>query len=73
HKVLAVAWRKLGYVGTENGLRLEKECYSKDLGAGKKKWICHNPNPTLPPTFEDEYSFFKFLQLDWTPPEKRYV
>ena len=71
HKVIATAWIKKGYVGTENGLRLASECYAKDLGDGKKKWICNNPNPTLTPVFQNEYEFFKWLGLEWLSPNKR--
>lgn len=71
HKVLAVAWRKKGYVGTENGLRLEIECFPKDLGNGKTKWVCTSKNPTLPPVWENEYDFFKFLNLEWIDPKLR--
>lgn len=73
HKVLATAWRRLGWVGTENGLRLEKESYAVDLPGGKKKWVCDRKNPTLPPIWETEWHLFKFLGLEWIPPQKRYV
>lgn len=78
HQVLAVAWRALGYVGTEDGLRRVEECYSKQIGTNKHgvpklKWICTKEKPTLPPVFTDEYSFFKFLRLEWKEPSKRYV
>ena len=78
HRVLAVAWRAQGWVGTEDGLRRVEECYSKQIGTNKEgvpklKWICSKEKPTMPPVFTDEYSFFKFLRLDWIPPNKRYV
>lgn len=72
-RVIATAWVKKGWRGTPEGLRLESECYSKDLPDGKKKWICTNKNPTLPPNFSDEYEFFQWLGLKWELPSKRYV
>jgi len=72
HKVLATAWRKLGWVGTPDGLRRIDECYSKEV-SGKKHWICNSIQPILPPVWESEYDFFKFLNLEWVEPHKRYV
>lgn len=71
HKILALGWRKQGWVGTDNGLRLEKECFEKDIGGGKKKWTCTVTNPTLPPSFPTEKSFFEFVKVDYIPPQER--
>lgn len=76
HEVLATAWVKKGWVGTENGLRLSKECYSKVVGKngqGKDKllWVCTKQNPTLPPAWENEWAFFNWLGLQWIPESKR--
>lgn len=78
HKVIATAWNKLGWVGTDDGLRLQKECYKKEVGKNsngfpKLKWICNNPNPTLPPVWQSEIDFFHWLNLQWIEPSKRYV
>lgn len=72
-KVITVAWLRAGWCGTTDGLRRTEECYKKDLGNGKHKWICNSKNPTLPPPFPDEYCFYKFLNLQWISPNKRYV
>ena len=73
HKVIANAWRKLGWVGTEDGLRLEKDCYKKDIGGGKNKWICVNTNPLLPPVWQSEEELFEWLKVPFVHPSKRYV
>lgn len=73
HKVIANAWRKLGWVGTEDGLRLEKDCYKKDIGGGKNKWICVNEKPELPPVWQSEEELFEWLKVPFVHPSKRYV
>lgn len=74
-KVIANAWLKNGWCGTENGLRKTSECFKKFIGqvAGrdKFKWICNSDKPALPPEWENEYEFFKWLNLEWVEPKKR--
>jgi len=72
HKVIAVSWLKKGWCGTEDGLRLQSESYRKQTGE-KNTWICNTKDPTLPPVWEDEYSLYKWLGLEWVPPAKRHV
>ena len=69
HHLLAVTWNRLGWCGTHDGLRRKKECDNKG-----KKWVIKpefEVAPTKPPAFPDEYSFFDFLGLSWTPPQDR--
>jgi DNA polymerase/3'-5' exonuclease PolX len=78
HKVLAVAWLRQGWCGTEDGLRLQTESYQKKVGEypdgrDKFKWVCSNPEPTLPPVFNNEMELFSWLQIPWIEPSKRYV
>lgn len=78
HKVIAAGWLKVGYCGTEDGLRLIKECYEKIIGTypdgrEKRTWICNNPNPTLPPVWQDEVEFFRFINVPWVEPKFRNV
>lgn len=72
-KIITHAWLRAGWCGTTDGLRRTEECYKKDLGNGKHKWICNSKNPTLPPPFPEEYSFYKFLNLEWREPKNRNV
>lgn len=65
-EVLASGWRRKGWVGTDNGLRLERECINKN-----KKWICQVENPQLPPVWESEMAFFSWLGLECIDPEFR--
>ncbi len=65
---LATTWNRLGWCGTSDGLRRKKECDKKSTWKIKPEF---KVNPTLPPAFLIEEVFFKFLEIDWIPPEKR--
>lgn len=69
HHVLAMAWNRAGWAGSQDGLRRKKECDHKG-----KKWVIKKEfadNPTKPPAFITEYDFFDFLGLNWRPPQDR--
>jgi len=63
---LAVMWRNLGWVGTEDGLRRMDQCEEKSWG-----WICKAKNPVLPPEFKTERTFFEFLRYPFPEPKDR--
>lgn len=78
HKVIANGWIRSGWAGTKEGLRLQKECYQKVIGTNadgkeKKEWICNNPNPTMPPVWQNEVEFFNFIGVEWIEPKYRSV
>jgi len=64
--VIAAAWVRKGWRGTEHGLRLEKECYKS-----KDEWICYVKNPTLPPAWQTEQEFWQWLGVDYLQPQFR--
>ncbi len=66
--VLAVGWKKLGWVGTHEGLRRQSEC---SFNEKNNKWVCKKFDPELPPEFHDEMSFFQFLHIPYIKPEER--
>lgn len=66
--VIAGGWKKKGWCGTENGLRLISECEQKS-----NKWICMSETPTLPPIFESEHDFFNFIGVKYLNPEYRNI
>lgn len=73
-KVIAGGWRKLGWVGTENGLRLEIQCDGHvDPNTKKTKWVCNTNKPELPPVWQNEEEFFNWLGVQYIPPSIRYV
>lgn len=69
--VIATAWKKLGWCGTENGLRKISECEEVKLPDNKSKWICKKEFPIMPPVWENEEDFFKWLGIPCVHPSKR--
>lgn len=71
YAVLAVGWRKLGWCGTKDGLRLMTECHEQRNCQGKSTWQCISPTPTLPPHWHSEREFYNWLQVPWAEPRER--
>lgn len=69
HLQLASIWNRNGWCGTVDGLRRKKECNHKGTTWKIKPEFASNP--TLPPAFETEEIFFRFLGIVWIPPENR--
>jgi DNA polymerase/3'-5' exonuclease PolX len=69
HIKIAITWNRLGWCGTENGLRRKSECNKKG-----SKWVIKpefKASPTKPPVFSTEYDFYNFLGIEWIPPRDR--
>ena len=69
HLKIMITANRMGFCGTEDGLRRKKECIHKG-----SKWIIKpefKDNPTLPPPFTTEEAFFQFLNIPWIRPEDR--
>jgi DNA polymerase/3'-5' exonuclease PolX len=65
---LAVRWGRIGWAGTEDGLRRKIECNHKSTWRIKPEYkLC----PTLPPTFDTEEKFFAFIGEEWIHPKAR--
>lgn len=66
---IAYAWRKKGWVGTPEGLRLEKECQQ----VAEKTWKLRPDvyTPTLPPVWQSEEEFFRWLGVQYLKPFER--
>lgn len=69
--IIAVGWRKIGWCGSDVGLRLMKDCIETKTPDGKSKWKCIKPNAITPPVWEDEKEFFKWLRIPFIEPQKR--
>jgi DNA polymerase/3'-5' exonuclease PolX len=69
--IIATAWKKLGWCGTEDGLRKMSECDEIKLPDNKSKWICTADKPTLPPVWNTEQEFFEWIQVPFLNPVKR--
>ncbi len=68
HINLALRWNRLGWTGTENGLRKKSECDHKSTWKIKPEY---KNCPTLPPVFDTEEKFFAFLGIEYVPPQQR--
>jgi DNA polymerase/3'-5' exonuclease PolX len=68
--VIAHAWKRKGWCGTHEGLRLQLDC---TLNEKSGNWNVWNKNPTLPPVWQSEEEFFKWLGVEWTHPKFREV
>jgi hypothetical protein len=63
---IAKGWVALGWCGTDDGLRLQKECEKRG-----EKWFCIVDEPTLPPVWQNEQEFFKWIGKAYVEPENR--
>lgn len=68
HIKLAVTWNRLGWCGTEHGLRRKSQCEKKSTWKLKPEF---KGNEIKPPTFDTEVDFFNFLGIPWIPPSER--
>jgi DNA polymerase/3'-5' exonuclease PolX len=65
---LAVRWGRIGWAGTEDGLRRKSGCIHKSTWKIDPKYkLC----PTLPPVFDTEEHFFEFLGIEYIHPKAR--
>lgn len=69
HKVIATAWTKRGYVGTQIGLCKKTDCTFSKQGE-KGAWT---PKPGAEPAggWKSEEEFFEFIQVPYTRPKMR--
>lgn len=71
--VIAAAWVRKGWVGAgEHGLRRKEDCQTYQSG-DKTKWKCINLNGELPPEWESEEDFFKWLEVRYESPINRNI
>lgn len=72
-KVITHGWRKIGWVGSDLGLRLEKDCVETKQPDGKSKWTCVRNKNNTPPAWESEGEFFDWLGVKMVAPELRNI
>ena len=72
-KVIAGGWRKLGWCGSNVGLRKMSDCVEKKNPDGKSIWKCVNENAERPPNWQSEEEFFDWLNVRWIVPEARTI
>jgi DNA polymerase/3'-5' exonuclease PolX len=70
HLQLMTQANRLGWIGTADGLRRKKECEKTKSGIWKILPE-YRLNPTKPPEFPTEESFFEFIEIPWIHPRER--
>ena len=68
-RFIADKWVALGWRGVDGELRLQRECNQYEDKSWKLK--PHIIEPTLPPVWQSEKEFFKWLGVQWLEPEQR--
>lgn len=63
---IAGQWTRMGWRGTSEGLRRTSECSKTKSG-----YKCNVEKPQLPPVWESEKDFFRWLEIYWEEPHKR--
>lgn len=71
HRIIAGGWRKLGWVGTNIGLRRIEDCVEHKLEGGKSTWECIRNRNNKPPVWKEEAEFFTWLGIEHIPAELR--
>ncbi len=64
---IAYGWKRIGWVGTDQGLRRREDC----LENGDDHWKIINPDPELPPIWQSEKEFFEWIQVKYLEPQFR--
>lgn len=72
-KVIAAGWRRMGWCGTNVGLRKIFDCEEVKLSNEKSKWECQNKNAELPPIWKSEEEFFQWIKVKWIEPTQRSI
>jgi hypothetical protein len=70
---IATAWKRIGWCGSDKGLRRIEDCVEHKQPDGKSKWECVNPNAERPPVWKSEREFFDFIQVPWIMPKLRTI
>lgn len=73
HKVIAAAWKRKGWCGSDKGLRKISDCTETKGSEGKSKYQCLNKNAEKPPVWGSEEEFFKWLGVKWIEPKLRFI
>ncbi len=72
-KVIAHGWKRIGWCGSDVGLRKILDCEGTKTPDGKTKYKCINPNAELPPHWKSEKEFFDWIKVPYVEPEFRNI
>ncbi len=72
-RFIAGGWVKLGWCGTDQGLRMQSQCHGERGPDHKMHWKCvvAKHQQMLPPVWKSEEDFFEWLKVAWVPPKYR--
>jgi DNA polymerase/3'-5' exonuclease PolX len=70
---IAGAWKRKGWCGSDQGLRMVSDCVEHKQADGKSKWQCVNPCAEKPPVWQSEQEFFEWLGINWIMPKLRII
>lgn len=71
---IAAAWNRLGWCGSDQGLRLKKDCKEiREHPSCKPIWKCLNPSAEKPPVWQTEGEFFQWLRVPCVMPKLRTI
>jgi DNA polymerase/3'-5' exonuclease PolX len=72
--IIAAGWRKIGWCGSDKGLRKISDCIEVKDDQGKhKSWKCINPTAELPPHWNSEDEFFSWINVPYRSPKNREI
>ena len=72
-KVIATGWKRIGFCGSDVGLRKISDCEGTKTSDGKTKYKCVNPDAELPPHWKSEKEFFDWIKVPYVEPEFRNI
>ncbi len=70
-RYIAGGWRKLGFCGSDQGLRKITDCEKIPTPDGKGRWKCINLDGERAPIFTSEMHVFEWLGLKYVEPKNR--
>ena len=70
-KVIAAGWKKIGWCGSDKGLRKIEDCINMPGPDGKSKWRCIKKDAELPPVWQSEEEFFRWIKVLYEKPIHR--
>lgn len=72
-KILAGGCKRIGWCGSDQGLRKIIDCVETKGPDGKIKWKCIRQDAEKPPQWRSEEEFFAWLSVPFTHPSKRII
>lgn len=70
---IAAGWKRIGWCGSDMGLRKISDCIEHKQPDGKSKWECVNPVAELPPVWQSERDFFAWIGAGYIHPKLRTI